>query len=111
MVLVQKRTQDLIPQGQFDSVVIDAKSASTVNGSVTILFAVIVYTMNVSQFTYYVKNEVVSGYEFTSGTLQNVSPYFINVQVPAGFSYLIFANPLPIQALVGFNSDLTLKPA
>ena len=108
-VLVKKRTIDYIPQGQLDAVVINTKTSSVVNGSVTILFAIQFYTMDSAEYESFVKTLVVSGYLWTSGLLQNVSPYLLNVQVPAGFSYLVFANPLPIQALVGFNSDLTLK--
>ena len=108
-ILVKKRTIDYIPQGQLDAVLINTKTSSVVNGSVTILFAVQFYTMNSTEYESFVKTLVVSGYLWTSGLLQNISPYLLNVQVPAGFSYLVFANPLPIQALVGFNSDLTLK--
>ncbi len=111
-ILVTKGTRDLIPFGEFDTVVIDAKAASEVNGTVVILFALIVYTMTTQQFTSYVKtaNVSVDGYTWSSGLIQNdTSGHNLDIQVVAGFTYLVFANPLPIQTLVGFSTNLILE--
>ena len=113
-ILVTKGTRDLIPVGQFDAVVINAKAASEVNGTVVILFAVIVYTMTTEQFNSYVKtlNVSVEGYSWSSGLIQNDTfGYHINLQITAGFTYLVFANPRPVQTLVGFNTNLVLEPS
>ena len=111
-ILVTKGTRDLIPAGQFDAVVINAKAASVVNGTVIILFAVIVYTMTTEQFNSYVKtvNVSVGGYTWSSGLIQNDTfGYRINVQITAGFTYVVFANPRAVQTLVGFNTNLVLE--
>ena len=113
-ILVTKGTRDLIPVGQFDAIVINAKAASEVNGTVVILFAVIVYTMTTEQFNSYVKtlNVSVEGYSWSSGLIQNDTfGYHINLQITAGFTYLVFANPRPVQTLVGFNTNLVLEPS
>jgi hypothetical protein len=108
LLLINKGTQDLIPAGQFDSVVIDAKSASLVSGTVAIVYAVTVFTMSSAQFYYLTKNGNVSGYEWTSGAEQNVSSYELNIVIPEGISDLVFLNSYPVEALVGYSTDLTI---
>lgn len=107
-LLVVMGTRDLIPASQFDSVVINAKTASEITGMVAVVFAVNVYTMNISQFNDLVKMGSVSGYETTSGMIENTTSHNINLVVRAGISYLVFLNSYPVEALVGFSTNLTL---
>lgn len=110
ILLVPKGTRDVIPAEQFDSVAIDARTDSTITGNVVILFAVDIYLMTTSQFNSYDRTLNVSGYQWTSGIMQNVTSYSLEVAVPPGLSYLVYSNPYPVSSLVGYNTNLNLEP-
>ena len=110
-LLVPKRTTDLIPALEFDAVIIDAKSPSVVTGNITIIYAIDLYVMNYTQYQVLARKLTVVGYGWTSGLMQNVTYYDIDLPVPSGFSYFVLFNPEPVQTLVGYNSALILQPA
>ncbi len=110
-LLVKKGAVDLISQGQFDAVIIHAASPSVVSGDIAIIYVVDMFTMNTSQFKSYVKTLSISGYDWTSGTLENTTGYAIDVPLGAGWWYFVLVNPAPVQTLVGYNSNLVLRPS
>lgn len=109
-LLTKKGQIDLIPVNNSDAIVIHAGSPSSIEGNVAIIYVVVFYTMNTSQFQHLVKTMNASEYEYTSGPVQNRTNYPISIAVPAGWTYFVFANPSPVQTLVGFNTALELVP-
>lgn len=109
-LLTKKGQIDIIPVNNSDAIVVHAVSPSTIEGNVAIIYVVVFYTMNASQFEHLVKTMIASEYEYTSGPVQNRTNYPISVAVPAGWTYFVLTNPDPVQTLVGFNTALELVP-
>lgn len=110
-LLVKKGAVDLISQGQFDAVIVHAVSPSVISGDIAVIYVLDMFTMNTSQFKSYVKTLSISGYEWTSGTLQNTTGYVIDAPLETGWWYFVLVNPAPVQTLVGYNSNLVLTPS
>lgn len=109
--LAKKGTVDLIPAENFNAIVFEAKSASVISGTIAIIYVLDVYEMNSSEFSHLVRLNNVSGYQWTSGQLQNTSGYGLEVHAAPGMDYLVFYNPAPIEALLGYSTNLVLQPS
>ena len=110
-VLVPIHTVDVIPTYQFDAIDVSVSSTSEINGTFFVTFALVIYTMTPAQVESLARTGVVSGYEWTSGEVQNDSIYTLGVSIPPGAWDLVFYNPSPINnTAIGFYSDLTLTP-
>jgi len=93
VIVVSEWTYDSIPGTQYDAVAFLAHSDSVLNGSFTNSMGVIVYIMTPTQFESLTKTGVVTGYNWTSGRIPQLTLYYLNVQVAAGPWDLVLLNP------------------
>lgn len=111
-ILVADHTVDVIPAGQFDAVTFIISTTSIVNGTFVNSYGIVLYTMTPTQFESFIRTTVVSGYEWTSGMIENEVVYNLDLSFPPGAWDLVFLNPSPINATaLGFWTSLTLTPS
>jgi len=91
--VVSQWTYDSIPGAQYDAVSFIAHSNSVLNGSFTNSMGIIVYVMTPTQFESLTRSGVVSGYNWSSGRIPQLTLYDLNVRVAAGPWDLVFLNP------------------
>lgn len=111
-VIIPEGSEYSIPVGQFNGITFIVNATSVVNGTFENSFGIVLYQMTSAQFEAFVKTTILAGYEWTSGTIANGTPYDLDLTVTPGSWVLVFLNPNPyVTTAIGFFTDLTLAPA
>jgi hypothetical protein len=110
-VLVPVDTVFTIPGSQYNALTFLVSTNSTISGTITNSFGLVLYTLTPSELVSLAKTGSVPGYEWTSGSIANQAITHIHVTVPAGSWDFVFVNPNVYNTtVVGFWTDLTLGP-
>ncbi len=112
VVLVPYHTVYSISGGQLNAVDFTIQTTSVVNGTFTNTLGIIVYIFTPEELVNLTLKGQVTGYQWTSGVIANLTVDSIDVTVTPGAWDLTFVNPnLFNTTIVGFWSNVTLSPS
>lgn len=110
-VLLPHGTSYAIGGGQSTGITLTVTTPSVLAGTFQTGAWVTLYTMSPTDYASFVKTGNVTGFEWASGRISNLSYYNLNVSIPVGSWVFAFVNPNPTLSIaVTFYTDVTLTP-
>jgi len=118
-VLVPARSWYSLPGEQFTAVAFSIPKASILNGTFSSTEGITVYLMTPAQLLYLAKEGTVDTFVWTSGWQANLTVTNLAIDVQPGQWDVVFFNPVApnewnptlTTTILGFYTDLTLRPA